>query len=607
MMVRRRLACLLLTFFAVLLLSLPAAAQEEKAETPPAEKEAKVDPALAEALESPRSTLRFLIQHVNKNEWEIASQSLDLSELDQATAGAKASLLAYRLKAVIDRMVYVEWEQVIDQPDWPEDYSLASLTEVSDSENVAWPWGDDERSDAQKIIFTRGKDKLWRFSSSTVADIDGLWNRWEGRAALTSDTSLDLAEAPFEIWLERRFPKSLRSVHFLLPGYQWICLAAIVFLGFLIDLLTRLTLAALTKVWFRYVHADVDRTVQRGLWKPVGLLAQAFVWYWATSLIGLPNQVLMVLLISLKFFTVVAAVWTVFRFIDLLASFLQGKASLTTTKFDDLLIPLVQKSLKGIAVCVGLVFFADMFNLEWTGLLGGLGIGGAAIAFASKDALGNIFGSITVLTDRPFEIGDWIIADGVEGSVETVGLRSTRVRTFYNSLVTIPNSTLTTAVVDNMGQRRYRRIKTTLGLQYDSTPEQIDAFCEAVRELLRRHPYTRKDYYHVYFNSFGDSSLNILLYCFLECPDWSIELRERHRLFLDIMRVADRVGVSFAFPTRTLHMFQEEHAAEADATAAFEKKPEAAGRRIAAEIAGPLVTGEERPGGVDYPGPSKEE
>ena len=140
-----------------------------------------------------------------------------------------------------------------------------------------------------------------------------------------------------------------------------------------------------------------------------------------------------------------------------------------------------------------------------------------------------------------------------------------------------------------------------LGVQYDTTPEQVEAFCEGIRELIRRHPYTRKDYYHVYLNQFGSSSLDILLYCFVECPDWSVELREKHRLFLDIIELAQRLGVSFAFPTRTLHMFQEESTAEDPLQFG---DPMLAGKRSGARIAGPLLQGNQRPGSVEFGGPS---
>jgi MscS family membrane protein len=399
------------------------------------------------------------------------------------------------------------------------------------------------------------------------------------------------------------FPEHFRTQkHFILYDHQWICLLVVIFLGFVTDRLVRWTLHALTNTWFRVVR---DKQVETGdwkLWRPLGLLAQALVWYAGTAVIGLPGIIQTALLLGLKVFAVVAAAWTAFLIIDLIASFFAKKAQATDTKFDDLLVPLVSRTLKLFVVCVGAVTCAQIFDLPVAGLLGGLGIGGAAIAFASKDAISNFFGSVTVLTDRPFEIGDWIKTAGIEGTVEAVGFRSSRIRTFYNSLITLPNSLLTTAIVDNMGRRRYRRITATLGVQYDTRPEQIEAFCEGIRELLRRHPYTRKDYYHVYLNGFSDSSLDIMLYCFVECPDWSVELREKHRLFVDIIKLAEALGISFAFPTRTLHMYREEHAP--DATSADLAEADQTGQRLAAQIAGPPMSADGRPDGVEFRGPT---
>jgi len=128
------------------------------------------------------------------------------------------------------------------------------------------------------------------------------------------------------------------------------------------------------------------------------------------------------------------------------------------------------------------------------------------------------------------------------------------VRTFYDSLITVPNSRFIGTEVDNHGSRTYRRYTSTLGLTYDTPPSKIEAFCEGVRELIRRHPYTRKDSFHVYVKDFGANSIDVMLYCFVKTPDWGTELRERGRLILDILRLAESLGVEFAFPTRTIHM-----------------------------------------------------
>jgi MscS family membrane protein len=387
-------------------------------------------------------------------------------------------------------------------------------------------------------------------------------------------------------WLEAWFPPWLSEKHFLLQDSQWLCLMLLIFLGIAADRITRQLLAVLGRMVFRTSFDDMEPEERRRIFKPIGLLAQASTWFWGTTLIGLPGNILVILEVAVKFFTVVAAIWTTFIMIDLVMRYLMKKAEGTDTKFDDLLLPLVSKVLKTFTICIGLILFADVFELKITALIGGLGLGGMALALASQDALGNVFGSFLVLIDRPFEIGDWIIFEDHEGTVESMGIRSTRIRTFYNSQVTVPNSKFTTAIVDNMGRREFRRLRTTLGLEYDTTPAQITAFCEGVRELIRQHPNTRKDLFHVYFNNFGDNSLDVLLLCFMKCSDYGSELQERQSLFLGIIQLADRLGVSFAFPTRTIHMFQQD--ASKASPPSFED-PLETGRQLAREISVPLL------------------
>jgi MscS family membrane protein len=128
------------------------------------------------------------------------------------------------------------------------------------------------------------------------------------------------------------------------------------------------------------------------------------------------------------------------------------------------------------------------------------------------------------------------------------------VRTFYNSLLTIPNSSIAANAVDNMGARRYRRYKTVLGVTYDTPPEKVQAFLEAIRGTILALPGMRKDFFLVEFDGFGDFALQIFVYCFMEVPDWGAELRTRTYLNLEILRIARHLDVSFAFPTRTVHI-----------------------------------------------------
>ena len=261
-----------------------------------------------------------------------------------------------------------------------------------------------------------------------------------------------------------------------------------------------------------------------------------------------------VILVATQALAAYSIVWLAYRLIDVLIDWLDSKAAETETKLDDQLIPLLRKTLKVFTAVIGTIFILQNFNVDVGSLLAGLGLGGLAFALAAKDTVANFFGSLVIFIDKPFQIGDWVVIGGVEGVVEEVGFRTTKVRTFYNSLVTVPNAQMTNVSIDNYGMRQYRRYKTNLGLTYDTPPEKVQAFCEGVRAIIAGLPGMRKDYYLVEFREFGATSLDIFLYCFMEVPDWNAELRTRTNLNLEIMRLAENLGVSFAFPTQTIHV-----------------------------------------------------
>jgi MscS family membrane protein len=187
-------------------------------------------------------------------------------------------------------------------------------------------------------------------------------------------------------------------------------------------------------------------------------------------------------------------------------------------------------------------------------LLAGLGLGGLAFALAAKDTAANVFGSIMILWDRPFVVGDWIRVGAAEGTVEEIGFRSTRIRTFYDSQISVPNSQMANVEVDNLGRRLYRRTRQILGVTYDTSPEKMELFLEGLKNIIKASPVTRKDYFHVVFAGYGSSSLEVMLYYFLKVSDWSQELIAKQNINLEILRLAKELNVDFAFPTQTLHV-----------------------------------------------------
>ena len=178
---------------------------------------------------------------------------------------------------------------------------------------------------------------------------------------------------------------------------------------------------------------------------------QGLVFIWSASVsftfFDFSESVLSFCLTLAQVLTYVSFIWVGLRLTSYVEVFLIEKSKKTVLKFDDLLAPLMSKTIKVLLLIVGLVSIAEILNLPLASLLTGLGIGGIAIAMAAKDTIANIFGSLTVVTDRPFSIGDWVKINDVEGTVEHLGFRSTRIRTFYNSLVSVPNSVLLTASV----------------------------------------------------------------------------------------------------------------------------------------------------------------
>ncbi|MHA7131208.1 mechanosensitive ion channel family protein [Algoriphagus namhaensis] len=268
-----------------------------------------------------------------------------------------------------------------------------------------------------------------------------------------------------------------------------------------------------------------------------------------------------------------------YKIVDVVAAYFVNLATKTESTLDDQLVPLLRKTLKAFVIVIGTLFILrDGLNLDIIPFLTGLSIGGVAIALAAQDTIKNFFGSIMIFVDRPFQVGDWITSGEVDGTVEEVGFRSTRVRTFRNSVMYIPNGKIADATVDNHGLRQYRRFYTTLTITYDTPPELVDQFVKGLREIVQAHPLTRKDLFHIYFNNLSSYSLDVMFYVFFEVPTWGMELQCRHELLIQIMKLAETLGVRFAFPTQTLHMetFPEKKELSPDfsqeSTATYQKK-----------------------------------
>ena len=301
-------------------------------------------------------------------------------------------------------------------------------------------------------------------------------------------------------------------------------------------------------------HVTIANKYVAPVAKPMSILIIFPILLLLTPVIQLPFKINSYIMLSLKALWPVFLTIVVYRLVDLLGMYMMKMAERTESTLDDQLVPMVRKAMKIFVIIVGVLAILINLNINIVPLLTGLSIGGLAFALAAQDTLKNFFGSVMIFLDKPFQIGDWITSGSIDGTVEEVGFRATRIRTFRNSLTYVPNGQIADSTVDNHGKRNYRRFYTQIAINYDTPADAINIFVDGLREIVEKHPHTLKDNYHVYLNDMADSSLNVMFYIFFEVPTWGEELRCRHEVLIEIIKMAESLGVQFAFPTRTLHM-----------------------------------------------------
>lgn len=256
--------------------------------------------------------------------------------------------------------------------------------------------------------------------------------------------------------------------------------------------------------------------------------------------------------------------WFLFNLVDLVDHYLNQWTARTASTLDDHLAPLVRKSLRIFIVIMAGLMAIQTFGYPVTGVLASLGIGGLAFALAAKDTVSNIFGSLMIIFDRPFQIGDWIKAGEMEGVVEEIGFRSTKIRTFAKTLISVPNNIIANMALDNYSRMPKRRIRLTVGVTYDATPAQMREAVSRIRAMLKAHPAIDQEFFLVNFTDFGASSLDIMVYCFTTTTVWGEYLDAREDVCLKIMDILEQLGLEIAFPSTTVYLRKEDtDAAEA--------------------------------------------
>ncbi|HVS17230.1 MAG TPA: mechanosensitive ion channel family protein [Planctomycetota bacterium] len=501
-----------------------------------------------ERFESPRAIGRAIYGFLEYQRGENpdglarASQIFDLDHISAAQRGSEgANLLETRLVPILDRV------QLVGDDGAP----FASEADVEGLSTWTWTGHPEASPDVDvRLVFARQSDGGWRIDRDTVGRLEVLWREVRDlpRLAELEDKPVSMQELVLR-WV----PDRLEQGGFLLDPYQWIGLVLLLAIGFVVErvliFVFRPALRRVTKgegTIYEELLGDFER--------PVGWVIATLVFLAGLPALGIEPRYRDTLELAASVVLAFGCVWATYRLVDVFSWYLERKASLTENRFDDMLVPLVRRTLKVAVVIVGVVFVASRITTDLWGVFAGLSIGSLALGFAAKDSVENLFGTFTVLLDNPFKLGDFVKVGNYIGTVEQVGFRSTRVRTIEDTLVTMPNSRFIASDIENYSQRRRRRVSASLSVTYDTPAETIEAFCEGIRELIRRHPWTFKEGFHVWFETYGAASLDIKLIYFLETLDYGTFLREQHRMNLDVLRIAAELEVDFAFPTQTIHM-----------------------------------------------------
>ena len=351
-----------------------------------------------------------------------------------------------------------------------------------------------------------------------------------------------------EIW-------NLTLLNWITVGQIVLALAALLG-GVAARSLSKILVKRLTKI-ATYSHTMIDDVMVDAMKSPLSWALLFVGIYIALRIIPLPSEPVdvagFVVTFSKGFISLMIA-WFTIRLSDGLFGLWEEKAQATASKMDDQLLYILQRTTRIAIILIGGGLFLQNLGYSIGSLLAGIGIGGAALAFAAKDTLSNLFGALTIFVDKPFVIGDWVEIGGVEGTVEKVKLRTTTIRTFANSLITLPNGHLPNSSINNWSRMHKRRIKMTVGLTYNTTADQMQAAVEAFRKIAAEDENILDDLVLINFDNFGGSSLDIFIYCFTKTTVWAEYLEAKQQFMLSIMRVVEDLDLSFAFPTQSIHI-----------------------------------------------------
>jgi MscS family membrane protein len=479
----------------------------------------------------PRSSLKGYLKAARDGDFERAAEYLDLRYLPGRMDKSQGSQLARQLKIALDKVLWFDMETVSEHPDGFSDDGLPANRDIIG--RVKTP---EKTVDIlmQRIPRSDGV-YIWKIANRTVSEIPHLYEYF--------------GYGPFEETLSKMFP----DAQFLgWQVWQWILWLINLALAFLLALI----ITWIVNLLVGRKDTELRRQIKRFVAWPVRFLLWLMLEEVGLSFIGLSMTVRTIFRFDPVLPFVMA--WTAIRLVDLIV-FWWGERLRRSGREDAIvLLRPARTAIRVILVIVAVLFWLDNIGLKVSTLLAGLGVGGLAVALAAQDTLKNLLGSVMILLDKPYKVGQRIVAEGHDGIVEEIGLRSTRIRLLTGHQTVIPNEEMAKIDIENIGQRPHIRRKTNIGITYDTPPEKIEKAVDIILQILENHEGMDPDFPpRAYFNEYNPYSLNILVLYWYHPADYWGYMKFSQGVNLQIAREFQKEGIKFAFPTSTTYLRQD--------------------------------------------------
>lgn len=476
---------------------------------------------------SARATVRIFVEAMRSGDIDTARRTLDLSKLNFAVRDTEGARRAMMLNSILNRT---------------EDFDVLKIPEGGSLKRVTIPIRPtDEPAAIGRIELAPLSEGDWRFTAESVEALPQLWVEVHDHIPIHGlvtdyEGALDTGQQ-----LRSRIPRHLWREFFGVETWQWMALALLVAASWLFGKVLKGIVSLPLR---RRIGDRASKTLER-LKRSISFWVGSMIWLYSLPYIDLPDAPTTVLTITAKIVVTFSGISGGIAIIDLFVLAATDKARGLVKRADSIFFPILRNFARFVVIAVGAIAFLSSLDVNVTGLIAGLGIGGLVFALAAKDSVENIFGSLTILFDMPFGIGDWVkIGPDVNGVVEEINLRSTRIRTFDDSVITVPNSNLTKASVENLGARRQRRINLALGISHQNELDHVLAFADKLREYMRTHPSIRHDNAYAYVTGLSDAGVSVLVQGYIETADYERELEVRQELVGVMARLAAETQVN---------------------------------------------------------------